>query len=272
VSTFCTASLNYLDPRRPMSTAVDVDIRDGRAASLPDWTTAGFELIEHHSGVSDWRNEHDVASIHYAELEALACEMTGATHALVNGHITRSPGEAARHQDLGPISFVHSDFAASYVDRIHESYRHPTPGGSQALQRNGVSAQDVVDASRVVILQFWRNIGPAKMDFPIAFCDARSVRADEARPIPVSNYAGSGFNFEALAVVAPDDPARHHWYAFPELLPDEAVAFRTFDTDLVASGATFFTPHSAFHDPAVPVGQPARVSIELLATCLFAAS
>jgi hypothetical protein len=133
-----------------------------------------------------------------------------------------------------------------------------------------VTAQDVQDASRVVILQFWRNIGPAKMDFPLAFCDARTLRADEARPIPVNDYAGSGVNFEALAVAAPDEPARHHWYAFPELQPDEAVAFRTFDTDLVATGATFFTPHSAFRDPEVEVGQPSRVSVELRAICLFA--
>ncbi|MEI6496690.1 MAG: CmcJ/NvfI family oxidoreductase [Actinomycetota bacterium] len=270
MSTFCTASLNYLDTRRLMSTGVDIDIRDGRAADLPAWTTCGFERIDHHSAVADWRDDHAMATIHYAELEALACAMTGADHALVSGHITRSPGDAARHEDLGPISFVHSDFAASYIGRVHESYLRPSPGAQQALDRNGVTAQDVQDASRVVILQFWRNIGPAKMDFPLAFCDARTLRADEARPIPVNDYAGSGVNFEALAVAAPDEPSRHHWYAFPELQPDEAVAFRTFDTDLVATGATFFTPHSAFRDPEVEVGQPSRVSVELRAICLFA--
>jgi hypothetical protein len=47
------------------------------------------------------------------------------------------------------------------------------------------------------------------------------------------------------------------------------VAFRTYDTDLVASGGTYFTPHAAFRDPAVPAGSPARSSIELRAVCLY---
>jgi hypothetical protein len=51
--------------------------------------------------------------------------------------------------------------------------------------------------------------------------------------------------------------------------PDDVVAFRTYDTDLVANGETYFTPHSAFRDPDVALGEPARSSIELRATCLF---
>ena len=50
---------------------------------------------------------------------------------------------------------------------------------------------------------------------------------------------------------------------------DEVVAFRTYDTDLVAAGATYFTPHSAFRDPDVEVGNPARFSIELRVLCVF---
>jgi len=84
-----------------------------------------------------------------------------------------------------------------------------------------------------------------------------------------SNYAGSGFDFDALGVSPPARPGRHRWYAFPELGPEETVAFRTYDTDLVARGETYFTPHSAFRDPEVPIGRPARTSVELRATCLW---
>lgn len=269
MATFCTAALNYLDARAASARAVDVDIADGRHAALPGWQTCGFELIAHEAEITDWHDERQVARSHIPEIEALAKTLTGAEHALVSGYITRSPGDAARHQDLAPISFVHSDFAASYIDRVHDAYRTPSPGAEAAMRRNGITADDVVDAPRIVILQFWRNIGPAKMDFPIGFCDARTVRADEGYPIPVSDYAGSGFDFHALAVLAPDDPSRHEWYAFPEMHADEVVAFRTFDTELVASGATFFTPHSAFRDPDVEIGRPPRASIELRATCLL---
>lgn len=49
----------------------------------------------------------------------------------------------------------------------------------------------------------------------------------------------------------------------------EVVAFRTYDTDLVRTGGTYFTPHSAFRDPGVEIGRPARSSIELRASCLW---
>jgi hypothetical protein len=107
------------------------------------------------------------------------------------------------------------------------------------------------------------------MDFPLAFCDARSVTPDDVRPIPVTDYAGSGIDFEALAVLAPTEPSQYRWYAFPELRPDEVVAFRTYDTELVECGESWFTPHSAFRDPDVEVGRPARSSIELRAICLY---
>ena len=76
-------------------------------------------------------------------------------------------------------------------------------------------------------------------------------------------------DFEALALLAPTDAAPYRWYAFPELRHDEAVAFRTYDTELVERGETWFTPHSAFRDPDVEVGHPARNSIELRAICLY---
>jgi hypothetical protein len=204
-------------------------------------------------------------------MEALAREMTGCDVALVSNHIKRGPEHAQRHEDLAPISFVHSDFAAGYDQLVRASYepRQNREGAARALERNGWTADDVARASRLVILQFWRNLGPAKMDFPLAFCDARTVTPADGRPIPVSDYAGSGVDFNALAVLAPTTADQYRWYAFPELGLDETVAFRTYDTDLVARGETWFTPHSAFRDPDVEVGRPSRSSIELRAICLY---
>jgi hypothetical protein len=268
---FCRASLNYISGTAVAVVPHEVEILDGRAAELPGWQECGFERVDHASAVADWSDDDELAAVHHAEVEALAEAMTGCDHALVSGHIKRGPDQARQHQDLAPITFVHSDFAPSYLDLIRGSYRQKeNDGGHAALERHGLTADDVEAARRIVILQFWRNLGPAKMDHPIAFCDARTVRVDDARAFTVSDYAGSGFDFEALGVCAPDAPRRHDWYAFPELRPDETVAFRTFDTDLVRAGETFFTPHSAFRDPDVPVGKPARQSIELRATCVFA--
>ena len=138
-----------------------------------------------------------------------------------------------------------------------------------APTRHAVMVDTVEHARRIVVVQFWRNLGPPKMDLPLALCDTRTVRPEDARPFVVADYAGGGGRFEALAVTAPAEPDRHRWYTFPEMTADETIAFRTYDTDIVSAGGTFFTPHTAFRDPQVAVGEPARSSIELRATCLF---
>lgn len=249
--------------------AVPVAVADGRRAGLPGWESCGFELMAHASTVSDWDDEAEIARAHYEEMEALARRLTGCDHALVSGHIRRNPEEAARHPDLGPIAFVHSDFAASYGDLIRHRYRGQEEQAGHALARAGIGADAVATAPRLLILQFWRNTGPPRMDLPIAFCDARSVPPEDVRALPVHNYAGGGFDFDTLAVLAPENPARHRWYTYPQMQADEVVAFRTFDSERVKSGEPFWTPHSAFEDPDVPRGRPSRRSIELRATCLF---
>jgi hypothetical protein len=239
------ASLNYIGG------TVEVDVHDGRTADLPGWDECGFELVRHESAVTDWEDDSQIEGIHYAELGAFAQELTGADVASVRRHIRRSPQEARKHQDLAPITLVHSDFADSYGDLLRKE------------------DEAVAKARRIVILQFWRNIGPAKMDLPLGFCDARDVPRDDIRPFPVTNYAGGGIDFDALGFEKPRRAGDHHWYAFLELQPDEVIAFRTYDSDRVADGRPYWTPHSAFRDPEVPLGQPSRSSIEARATCLF---
>jgi len=267
---FCRTTLNFASRTRLVGESVETDILDGRACDLPGWQSCGFELVPHTTAVSQWSDDDELAEVHHLEMEELARTMTGCDVALVSNHIKRGPDHARRHQDLAPISFVHSDFAAGYDDLVRQSYTDVEREGTRrTLERNGVTADDVAAASRLVILQFWRNIGAAKMDFPLAFCDARTVSPADGRPIAVNDYAGSGTDFEAIAVLAPTSASPYRWYAFPELSDDEVVAFRTYDTDLVERGATWFTPHSAFRDPSVEIGRPARSSIELRAICLF---
>ena len=54
-----------------------------------------------------------------------------------------------------------------------------------------------------------------------------------------------------------------------EMNDEEIIVFRTFDSQLLGSEKPYWTPHSAFADPDVPQGNPARSSIELRATCIF---
>jgi hypothetical protein len=263
---FCRTSLNYI-PRAGGSGPTEVPVLDGRAAELPGWEECGFELMQHTSAVGNWDDDDEIARVHYPEIIELARRLTGCDHALLASHIKRSPQEAKRHSDLSPITVVHSDFADSYGDLLRKLYREGDR--AEAARSDGVSPEDVAGARRLMILQFWRNLGPAKMDLPLAFCDARSVPRDEIRAFPVKNYAGSGFDFEALGIVAPEKPESHHWYVFPEMKIDEVVAFRTYDSECVEKGEPYWTPHSAIRDPEVELGEPSRSSIELRATCVF---
>lgn len=272
MSTLCRTTLNYA-PRDPSlgraAGRVEVEIRDARTADLPGWKECGFELVCHTSAVRDWTDDTGIATVHYPEMEQVAQRLTGCDFALLSDHVKRTPEQSRRPREQSPVYLVHSDFADDYADAVRASYRNVHGRGAAALARNDVAADDVGGAGRVLMLQFWRNIGPAKMDYPLAFCDARTVRRNQARPFRYTGYAAGGVTFDALAIVAPERPSDHEWYAFPELTPDEVVAFRTYDTDLVGAGSTYFTPHSAFRDPDVEVGKPARHSIELRVACLF---
>ena len=248
--------------------AVEVDIHDARNNSGLNWEAAGFELIQHESQVSDWTSEADISEHYYAEMEAKARELTGCDHALIGGHILRNPVEAAKHLDYAPIQFVHSDFTHSYGELIKDRYLSSEPFAQKALDRAGVDASVVTSAKRILILQFWRNVGPEEMDLPLAFCDARSVPSEDLVSFHVPEYGGDAVPFDTFGVSKPAVAGAHRWYVFPQLKVNEAVAFRTYDSERATTGAPFWTPHSAFPDPLVH-GPRARHSIEVRATCLF---
>ena len=269
---FCRASFNYVagggagDATRPTA----VPIFDGRRAALPGWETCGFELMLHTTALPNWNDDAEIERVHYPEVSAFARSLTGCDYALVSGHIKRDPEQAAKHPDLGPIEFVHSDFAESYGQRMRDFYRDGSNEAIRAMARSGISADVVAKARRIAIVQFWRNIGPAKMDRPIAFCDARTVTnggasnpagAQLCRRRVLLRNAGSGRaarSIHASLVYVPGDAARRS-RRVPHLRQRSGTR-----------GETFWTPHSAFSDPTVAPGRPSRRSIELRATCLFA--
>jgi hypothetical protein len=269
---FCRTTLAYAPPPAPLggpSGKVEVCIFNGRHCELPGWEVCGFELVRHTSAVQDWDADQEIASVHYPEAEALAKQLTGADAALVSDHVRRRAQPAPGSKDQAPVRLVHSDFAANYASVVRTSYRSVRGRGAAALARNGLSSADVEGARRLVVLQLWRNVGPVRMDFPMAFCDTRTVRSTEARPFRYTGYVAGGRAFDALAIVAPSDPGRHRWYAFPDMSSNEVVAFRTYDSRLVEQGSVFFTPHCAIPDPRVEPGRPARYSVELRVLCLF---
>lgn len=274
--TFCRTVLQYAAPTGPLLGsdgvgAVEVEVRNGRTAGLPGWRECGFELVGHEPHVTDWTDDDEIAGVHYAEVEALARRLTGADAALVSDHVKRTAEPVRREREQTPVRLVHSDFSDGYGDVVRYAYQEVRGRGAATLARSGLTSKQIEAAPRIVMMQFWRNLGAPKMDLPVAFCDARTVQRSEARPFPYTGYVAGGRSFDALAITAPTDAREtaHGWYVFPEMTLDEVVAFRTYDTELVGRKKTYFTPHSAFRDPDVEPGNPARFSIELRVLCLF---
>ncbi|MFK7916230.1 MAG: CmcJ/NvfI family oxidoreductase [Pseudomonadales bacterium] len=263
-SLYCRTSLNYGTSHGVQPTTVE--IRNGRQQTL-SWQTNGFELLNHRSKVSDWDDEVDVASHYYSEMAGLAKALTGCSAAIVAGHISRNPQQAEQHQDYAPIQFAHSDFTDNYGALTKQRYALGQAFEAQALAQAGITATELANAQDILILQFWRNVGPAEPDLPLAFCDAQSVPRKDLVPFHVQSYANGDFAFDTFALSG--NATNHRWSTFPALGNHEVVAFRTFDSRRVGSDKPYWTPHCAFLDPMVAAPAPARRSIEVRATCLF---
>ena len=95
----------------------------------------------------------------------------------------------------------------------------------------------------MLTLQLWRNVGSDVMDYPLAFCDGRSVARSELLPHIVETYGGVETRFESFLVMAPTaKPCPHKWYVFPWMQRDEAVVFRAFDSEFAAAGSLQESP------------------------------
>ena len=123
------------------------------------------------------------------------------------------------------------------------------------LDQAGLTCNDLANASRLMVMQFWRNIGDQNPDRPLALCGASTVHRDEMIPILVSEYAGA-LNFKAFVVRTPADASRHHWYTFPSLSKEETLAFRSYDSLCADEARAFYTPHTAFIDSTVGPDAP----------------
>ena len=270
----CRAEMNYLGEN------ITVTIEDGRAdpaltltaARLDDdagWTRRGFALYRHRSSVTDWTDEEAIDQLHRREIAVTAQALTGCTHALPYPAILRNPAMAETVADYAPIHFVHSDFTEDYGRMIGDPERTYQTFLGQLLASEGLPEDCVRRASRRLVLQFWRNVGPERADAPLAICDATTVPERDLERSWVESYGGGSFGFETFGVRG-DRADAHRWFTFPSMTKDETLLFRTYDSTLAERGEAFWTPHSAFLDPAIAPEETARrASVEMRVLCLW---
>ena len=212
----------------------------------------GCVLVRHRSEVADFADPAQIERIHLAEIEALLTEATGCDLAVVNGRgilrFSERLGENARHDNSHPARFAHVDVSAE-----------------TGTQFRTAGAPEGRTVSRSAQYNVWRAISGAPQDVPLALCDARSVAGPELiRADAIFDPPGAPeFGFEGYVVA--HDPG-HRWVWFSAMEPDEAIVFKTSESDPERAQCI---PHVAFDHPAVPADAPPRVSIEMRANCYW---
>ncbi len=285
-----TGTLNYVEAdaelyRRFVSTGVEINtfgldehavlIRDGRPErDHLTLATVGFTLLDHRSVVTDFYDEDQIRAVYTPEVIEAVKAATGAPRVASQGWTMRTSDSAdvdaakqhGYRQGKGnvqpPGTQVHIDAHASSADRLaralHDKNFPEGPG-----------------YSRFISFSLWRTFSPPPQDWPLALCDATSVRREEGlrnaliftEQLPSEAQMRAPIaGEEALPTAAlfKFNPA-HRWWYFPDMTRDEALLFKFHDSaDPIAWGV----PHAPFHDLAAEGAHP-RKSIEVRCTAYF---
>ena len=230
-----------------VSCPMPVDSARGMATELD---REGFILAAQPSAVTDFADEAQIAATYVPEIAALVQAATGADEVRVSPRgvlrFSEASGLAGSSNNSHPARFAHIDVA---------------DGSAAAMATSGANGRPF---KRFVSINVWRALSPAPQDVPLALCDARSLAPQDlivAEAI-FDEPGGKEWGFEGLLVA---HGPQHKWYYYPNMTRDEAIIFKTKDSD---PAAAHHVPHVAFNDPTA-VGAPPRSSIEMRATAYW---
>ena len=218
--------------------------------SRPSLHREGFTLVPHRSAVADFRDPQEITRTHYREIERLLLDLSGADRVIVTApgvlRFSEASPESGTLNNSRPARFIHIDVSDATARTFAERSR--PNDATRAVRRS-------------VHFNVWRVLSPPPQDVPLAVCDARTLSAGdlvEADAI-FDVKDGPEWSFEALLVR--HNPG-HRWCYFPNMTRDEALVFKTNDSE---SGQPHHVPHTAFNDPTCPPGVAPRNSIEMRA-------
>jgi hypothetical protein len=227
-----------LDPREmPI-----IDMRD--AANAPTLDRNGFQLVQHKSAVEDFADGAG-GELYRQEVHDLILALSGADAVVVTSPgILRFSEQSAKSGKLDnsrPARFIHIDISDTTA---------------QAFAAR--SAPDGKTVRRFCHYNVWRTFSGAPQDVPLAVCDARSIAPEDlvAADAVFDKPGAPEWSFEGLCLL---HNAAHQWRYFSDMAPDEALVFKTNDSD---STFAHNVPHSAFNDPTAPEGTHPRASVE----------
>jgi hypothetical protein len=212
----------------------------------------GFCLVTHHSAVSDFTDSAQVWNIHRAEIASLIATISGADEVQVNApgilRFSEKSGVAGSLNNSMPARFAHVDI----TDETASTFAARSAPNGKTIKR-------------YAHFNIWRAFSGPPQDVPLALCDARSVSPDDLIVADaIFDEAGKPeWSFESWVVA--HNPA-HRWHWFSDMTIDEALIFKTNDSD---AAYPHCVPHVAFDDPSCPADAPPRTSIEMRAIALW---
>ena len=227
-----------------------VVIHDGRAErSRFVLDRNGFHFINHVTKVADFFDDGEVRRIYFPEMETLVKAETGAQRVVVFDYTLRTADDADR--EARKIREV--------VQRVHNDYTEWS--GPQRVREILPLEADALLRRRFAIVQVWRPIRHPVETYPLAICDARSVKPDD---LVISERRYPNRVGQTYAVRYNPD---HAWYWFPRMQRNEALVFKVYDS--LKDGRARWTAHTAFNDPTAPPNARPRESIEIRTLAFF---
>ena len=219
-------------------------IRNARMEST-NFGTNGFTLLSRPTDI-DFANAQEVEKRWHPLARRLVCELTGAKDAFVFLGILRGGEEQGGG---GPALMAHVDFTS---DSMRGWIAKLAPERAQELS-----------AKRLVNINLWTPVRPVE-NMPLGICDASSVQPADFMKVhfgrpetrQTDEFAGG---FDSTGFVIAFNP-NHRWFYYPNMKPDEVLAFRLHDT---GDADLHMTAHTAFEDPTSRPGSPKRLSYEI---------
>ncbi|UWU75842.1 hypothetical protein N2603_38785 [Bradyrhizobium huanghuaihaiense] len=213
----------------------------------------GFILTRHKTSCADLRDPEVMREKYTEEMVPFIKNYFNASWVVPNRsrvHVRRAAGTALPKDGWNadtvraPAGLAHVDFA-------------PIAAHMLAAAENQVQGIPIRPYSRLMVIQAWRALSPPPQDFPLAFCDATTIRDTDfsvADYVSIQNQADSALKTSYLLF----DPAQR-WYYFPNMTPDELVLFKGYDSE------EHYQPrsaHSAFDDRRRHPDAKPRESVE----------
>jgi len=209
----------------------------------------GFRFVHHLTKVGNFFDEDEIRRVYYPEMEALVKAESGASRVEVFDHTLRTADQelrqAAKIRD--PVRRVHNDYTEwSGPQRVRTFLPEEA---EELLQR------------RFTIIQVWRPIRHPVESWPLAIADAQSISPEN---LVVTERRYPDRIGQTFAITY--NPA-HRWYWFPHMQPDEALVFKTYESEKQSRAR--WTAHTAFEDPSTPPHPRPRESIEIRTLAFF---